>query len=1013
MLSAAVGASEPGTVLVAGPAGAGKSRLVAEATVQSELPVLAVRAFLPERNEPWGLARAILREALALDLDAARAIPDRAAQALADVVPGLEELRPIGTGVVDPESRRALALEAGARVLAAAVGKGALLVIDDLQWADATSLCLLGLAARRIPQAGIVLAYRPEEVAAEGPVQSFLEEIRSVRAPAVEIPVGRLAPEAVAQLFADDEVAAAIVEETDGTPLAVAETVRGLSAEGAIVLEPGARWVPRGADAAERARQVARSGQRQAIATRAERQPADRRELLRLVALLGSEAPARILARATGTAEAPVLDGLNALARSGLVRLGDGGWAAAHDLIGEVVAERLDRAESGRLHQLLARALEAEDWDPAEVARQFEGAGDRAAAAGAYSEAAHQRLLQFAADEARQLADAGLELDPHPALRAGLLRTRAEARALRGDLVGAREDLRAALPSIPRGPDRSPALARIAEITSGLDDYVQAGESIELALAEAGDDRRARAKALAIAAFLDVNRTEIEAGEARAAEALALFEELGESDGIASVVDLRAMAAFFQGRLTEAAALFDRAARLYRDTGQLMKVGWPRGVMRGRILMVGGRVDEALRDVEAALDLERSLGQAEGEAGCLYVRSELLCILGKIDEAWRDARAGLALSHALGHRQSISFNLRGVATCCRATGDLDGAEAALVEALEVASAPPMQLQMNSAVLASLLVERGNLDEAERYANQSLGGGIAFPEFESRLVLAEVALARGDPDAERLAGEALARADVGGYMLSPARQRLEAKVPHLPQLPAPAPARRRELRTFMFTDIVASTNLVEVLGDEGWDHLLRWHDETLRSLFASHGGEVVNRIGDGFFVAFERAGDGMRCAVEIQRVLERHRIDHGFAPAVRIGLHEAEATREGDDYQGRGVHEAARIAALAEGGQILASRGSVAGRWSFRRLHRARSPSRAFPSPSRSSRSPGSKEPRQEGCRSTAARWPEPGRRLRWRRSGRFRKGGSGPRSGGRPGGGLRRGRSAPTRCRGR
>ena len=209
--------------------------------------------------------------------------------------------------------------------------------------------------------------------------------------------------------------------------------------------------------------------------------------------------------------------------------------------------------------------------------------------------------------------------------------------------------------------------------------------------------------------------------------------------------------------------------------------------------------------------------------------------------------------------------------------------------------------------------------------RSLGGGIAFPEFESRLVLAEVALARGDPDAERLAGEALARADAGGYLLSPARQRLEAKVPHLPQLPAPAPARRRELRTFMFTDIVASTNLVEVLGDEGWDHLLRWHDETLRSLFASHGGEVVNRIGDGFFVAFERAGDGMRCAVEIQRVLERHRIDHGFAPAVRIGLHEAEATREGDDYQGRGVHEAARIAALAEGGQILASRGSVAGR----------------------------------------------------------------------------------------
>ncbi len=781
LMSSALCGSEPGTVLVAGPAGAGKSRLVAEVIAQAELPVVAVRAFLPERDEPWGLARAVLREALALDLEAARAIPDRAAQALAEVVPELEELRPVGRSVVDPESRRALALEAGTRVLGAAVGKGALVVVDDLQWADATSLGLLGLAARRVPGAGLLFAYRTEEVAAEGPVDRFLEDIRSVRAPVVEVPVGPLTREAISALFAEAEVAAAIADETDRSPLAVTETVRGLSADGTIELDSYGRWAPRRPDAGHRAREVARSGQRQAIATRAERQPAERKELLRMVALLGREAPARILSRATGTAEARVLDGLNALARSGLARLGDGGWATAHDLIGEVVAERLDRAECGRLHQLLARAFEAEDGDPAEVARHLEGAGDRAAATGAFAEAAHQRLGQFAADEARQLADAGLALEPHPALRSRLLRTRAEARALRGDLAGARDDLRAALPSIPRGPERAGALARIAEITSGLDDYVQAGELIELALTEAGDDRRARAEALAVAAFLDVNRTEIEAGEARAAEALVLFEELGEPAGVASVVDLRAMAAFFRGRLIEATDLFDRAAGLYRDTGQLMKAGWPRA-MRARILITGGRVEEALQDIEAALDLERSLGQTEGEAGCLYIRSEVLCLLGKIDEAWTDARAGLALSQELGHRQSISINLRGVAACCRATGDLDGAEAALRDALEIAAALPMQLHMNSAVLASLLVERGRLEEAERYANQALGGGIGIPEFESRLVLAEVALARGDPEAERLAGEALSLADAGGYLCSPARRRLEAKVPHGPQRP---------------------------------------------------------------------------------------------------------------------------------------------------------------------------------------------------------------------------------------
>ncbi|MGH9002947.1 MAG: BTAD domain-containing putative transcriptional regulator, partial [Acidimicrobiia bacterium] len=78
---AAVCGAEPGTVLVAGSAGTGKSRLLAEGVGRLEMPVLALRAFLPERNEPWSLARALLREALTLDLGAAEAVPERAAPA--------------------------------------------------------------------------------------------------------------------------------------------------------------------------------------------------------------------------------------------------------------------------------------------------------------------------------------------------------------------------------------------------------------------------------------------------------------------------------------------------------------------------------------------------------------------------------------------------------------------------------------------------------------------------------------------------------------------------------------------------------------------------------------------------------------------------------------------------------------------------------------------------------------------------------------------------------------------
>jgi class 3 adenylate cyclase len=145
-----------------------------------------------------------------------------------------------------------------------------------------------------------------------------------------------------------------------------------------------------------------------------------------------------------------------------------------------------------------------------------------------------------------------------------------------------------------------------------------------------------------------------------------------------------------------------------------------------------------------------------------------------------------------------------------------------------------------------------------------------------------------------------------------------------QLRAAAGPPRRVVKTFMFTDIVRSTNLVEALGDEAWENLLRWHDATLRALFASHQGDEVAATGDGFFVGFDSPDAAIACAVAIQRGLAEHRLQHGFAPQVRIGLHASDATQVGTNYRGKGVHEAARIAATADAGEILTSAGTVAG-----------------------------------------------------------------------------------------
>lgn len=133
------------------------------------------------------------------------------------------------------------------------------------------------------------------------------------------------------------------------------------------------------------------------------------------------------------------------------------------------------------------------------------------------------------------------------------------------------------------------------------------------------------------------------------------------------------------------------------------------------------------------------------------------------------------------------------------------------------------------------------------------------------------------------------------------------------------------RAFMFTDIVKSTDLIVVIGDEAWSDVLRWHDQTLGTLFGKHRGEEVDHAGDGFLVVFPAADDAIECAIEIQRKLAEHRRTHGFAPQLRIGVHADVATYSGRHFSGKGVHKAARIASLADGGEIIATREVASGR----------------------------------------------------------------------------------------
>ena len=191
----------------------------------------------------------------------------------------------------------------------------------------------------------------------------------------------------------------------------------------------------------------------------------------------------------------------------------------------------------------------------------------------------------------------------------------------------------------------------------------------------------------------------------------------------------------------------------------------------------------------------------------------------------------------------------------------------------------------------------------------------YETAEARVLIADAFTRLDDDDAAELELSA-AQASFERMGAEAAAHRVAERLSRRNAVPATA------VRTFMFTDIVDSTRLVETLGDEQWEALLAWHDRTLRACFQAQEGEEVKHEGDGFFVAFAAAGNALQCACKIQCSLRDHRRDHGLAPRVRIGIHLSPATDRRGDYIGRGVHTAARIAAAAGAGEIVASRDAL-------------------------------------------------------------------------------------------
>jgi DNA-binding SARP family transcriptional activator len=425
--------SGPRMAYLCGDPGIGKTRLAAEfarAACRAGAIVLAGRCDREQIVPYQPFAEALKHLAASLPAGTLRAITGSWAPDLARLVPQLGDRLPgpAPPSAAGPETARYRLFEGVmAALVALSRGGPVVLLIDDLQWADGSTLALLRHLMRHTDQAPVlvVAACRDGEVTAGHPLTAVLADLHQQDLVTV-VPVPGLAQGEVAAMLEGRAMLAAEVHQcTAGNPFFVRQLIRHLIETGSGSLAgagvpAGVHWVVR--------RRLALLG-------------TDTWSALTVAAVIGPRFGAVLVGRVTGLGEQAALDALESACAARLVtELPDGGgFAFIHDLVREAIYAQLGANRRALLHQAIADSLETlAPGSAAELARHY-----RAAGPGARDKAVHYAVAaaeaaaaQLAHDEAARHYDDALSALPpgEPAASRGdLLLALGTARMRAGD----------------------------------------------------------------------------------------------------------------------------------------------------------------------------------------------------------------------------------------------------------------------------------------------------------------------------------------------------------------------------------------------------------------------------------------------------------------------------------------------------------------------------------------------------------------------------------------------------
>jgi len=767
-----------GVVLLAGEAGIGKSRLVAEAKARADaqgLSTLDGRCFEPDRTLSYAPLLDVLRTYLS-GRPADTTAHDIAAVApeLGWLLPELARHLPDVTPVpaLDPkEDQRRLAHAFVHFVTHLAAARPLLLVVEDLHWSDDTSLDVLLHLARHLAGKPILLllTYRSDEV--NPSLRHMLALVDRERLGA-EIALPRLTPDEVDAMLRAifdqpqpirPDFLGAIHDLTDGNPFFVEEVIRSLVAAGDIFRVAG-RWERRALADLHIPRSV-----HDAVLRRTECLSPEAATVLRLAAVAGRFFDFAVLQALTGDSDEQLLEVVRELIAAQLVvEESADRFAFRHALTREAIYAGMLARERRALHLTVAQTMERLHADIpdaylADLSSHF-AAGEDWDRAMRYAERAGHHALRLLAPGAAvehftRALDAGHRLSIAPS--ACLYRERGRALALLGDFERARQDYQAVLDLARAAGDHFAewqALIDLGSLWAGYD-YARAGAHFEQALDLACtlDSPAAHAESLAQLGAWHLNSERTDEAEQCLQAALASFEQAGDRHGVARALDLLGTVSDIAGDVAEMRRRYERAAELFRELGdrQVLSNTLATMCLHGGVDVfatvvtpAGISLDETTAEAEEAVALARSIGWRSGEAYAVLCLAASLIWHGHYGQALPLVRDGLAIAREIDHREWMSL---GQVAHGIIFGDLLAWPRALEHfrqayTLARGSGSLYWLHSTAGYLAGALAMQGDLDGAGEILS-TVASDLPMRALGQRRVWvsrAKLALARADP-----------------------------------------------------------------------------------------------------------------------------------------------------------------------------------------------------------------------------------------------------------------------------